>query len=265
MGFPDRIDRTVDIAHPPAKVWAALTTAEGLATWFGDMATIIFAPGAAEMTWTSGEKASMRIERVEEPAASASPGGSSACPTTTLAAPTSSSRLAPIGTGTRLTVIESGFAQLPETLPQGLRRQHRGRAMSWASWSIPRCHGGLTSRRSPRRSSSPWLTRPGGDPGRTRSRRPRHGHGSRHPPADTRQAIAKHLALLGEAGLVVPNRGSGAVCATALTPPRCRWRSSSWPPWPGIGTASSRPSRTISTPPSRLSQHEGTRERNDHE
>ena len=33
MGFPDRIERTVEIAHPPARVWAALTTAEGLAAW----------------------------------------------------------------------------------------------------------------------------------------------------------------------------------------------------------------------------------------
>src|SRR5258706_112846 len=40
MGFPDRIERTVEIAHPPAKVWAALTTADGLGTWFGNAATI---------------------------------------------------------------------------------------------------------------------------------------------------------------------------------------------------------------------------------
>src|SRR6266568_4817845 len=53
----------------PAAVWAALTTAEGLGTWFGNAATIDLRPGgAAQMTWTSGEKASMRIERVEEPA-----------------------------------------------------------------------------------------------------------------------------------------------------------------------------------------------------
>jgi uncharacterized protein YndB with AHSA1/START domain len=31
MGFPDRIERTVELAHPPARLWAALTTAEGLA------------------------------------------------------------------------------------------------------------------------------------------------------------------------------------------------------------------------------------------
>ena len=30
MAFPDRIERTVEIARPPAAVWAALTTAEGL-------------------------------------------------------------------------------------------------------------------------------------------------------------------------------------------------------------------------------------------
>src|ERR1700691_4043378 len=40
MGFPDRIERTVELAHSPARVWAALTTAEGLAAWFGDEATI---------------------------------------------------------------------------------------------------------------------------------------------------------------------------------------------------------------------------------
>ena len=30
MGFPDRIERVVEIARPPAEVWAALTTARGL-------------------------------------------------------------------------------------------------------------------------------------------------------------------------------------------------------------------------------------------
>ena len=44
MGFPDRIERTVPIAHPPEKVWAALTTAEGLDAWFGNEATIDLRP-----------------------------------------------------------------------------------------------------------------------------------------------------------------------------------------------------------------------------
>ena len=44
MGFPDRIERTMELAHPPAKVWAALTTAEGLAAWFGEEAAIDLRP-----------------------------------------------------------------------------------------------------------------------------------------------------------------------------------------------------------------------------
>ena len=47
MGFPDRIERTMEVAHPPAVVWAALTTAEGLGTWFGNDATIAHAARSA--------------------------------------------------------------------------------------------------------------------------------------------------------------------------------------------------------------------------
>ena len=64
----------------------------------------------------------------------------------------------------------------------------------------------------------------------------------------SRQAIAKHLALLAEAGLVAAEPGSGAGCGTGFAPPPCRWRNSSWRHWPGTGTTSSMPSRTISTP-----------------
>ena len=68
MAFPDRIERTVEIAHPPAKVWAALTTAEGLGAWFGQEASIDLRPGgSAWMKWDSGHTANMRVERVEEP------------------------------------------------------------------------------------------------------------------------------------------------------------------------------------------------------
>jgi len=75
MGFPDRIERTVEIAHPPSTVWAALTTADGLAAWFGDEATIDLRPGgSARMSWTGGFKVDMRVERVEESAVSGSPG-----------------------------------------------------------------------------------------------------------------------------------------------------------------------------------------------
>ena len=51
MGFPDRIERVVEIARPPAEVWAALTTARGLGSWFGNQAMIDLRPGgSAQMT-----------------------------------------------------------------------------------------------------------------------------------------------------------------------------------------------------------------------
>ena len=66
MGFPDRIERTVEVAHPPGKVWAALTTAEGLGAWFGNEATIDLRPGgSARMTWDGGFTVEMRVERVD--------------------------------------------------------------------------------------------------------------------------------------------------------------------------------------------------------
>jgi uncharacterized protein YndB with AHSA1/START domain len=115
MAFPDRIERTVEIAHPPAAVWAALTTAEGLSAWFGQNATIDLRPGgAAWMKWDSGHTADMRVERVEEPTVFGYTwhiyGLSEDDPRRTYVEFT----LEPTDAGTRLTVVESGFAQLPD-------------------------------------------------------------------------------------------------------------------------------------------------------
>ena len=116
--------------------------------------------------------------------------------------------LEPVGAGTRLTVVETGFAQLPEdALPHGVRRQHRGLGeRAGRAGRLPRCR--LTSRRSPNRSSSPWPTRPGAP---SWPRWPSGGPATATDLADrlpiTRQAIAKHLALLAEAGLVTAEPG----------------------------------------------------------
>jgi uncharacterized protein YndB with AHSA1/START domain len=131
MGFPDRIERTVEIAHPPNKVWAALTTAEGLGTWFGNAATIDLRPGgAAQMTWTSGVQASMRIERVEEPTVFGFTWGIFGLPDDDPRRTYVEFTLAPAGDGTRLTVVESGFAQLPE---DAHRKAFDGNTEGWTS------------------------------------------------------------------------------------------------------------------------------------
>ena len=115
MSFPDRIERTIELAHPPAKVWAALTTAEGLGAWFGNQATVDLRPGgAARMTWTTGDKAEMQIERVEEPSVFGFTWHIYGLPEDDPRRTYVEFTLEPVGAGTRLTVVESGFAQLSD-------------------------------------------------------------------------------------------------------------------------------------------------------
>ncbi len=131
MGFPDRIERVVDIEHPPAKVWDALTTAEGLGTWFGNEATIDLRPGgAAEMKWQDGNTANMRVERVEEPSVFGFTWHIYGLPEGDPRRTYVEFTLEPVGAGTRLTVVESGFAQVPEG---AFRTAYDGNTKGWAS------------------------------------------------------------------------------------------------------------------------------------
>lgn len=131
MGFPDRIERTVQLTHPPERVWQALTTAEGLGTWFGHSAEIdLRVGGQAKLTWNSGDTATLTIERLEPPrvfgytwAISGLPEGD---PRRTYVEFT----LEPTSTGTTLTMVESGFAQLPDT---DRKAAYSGNTEGWAS------------------------------------------------------------------------------------------------------------------------------------
>ncbi len=131
MGFPDQIVRTLELAHPPAKVWAAVTTAEGLGAWFGNTATIDLRPGgAAQMTWTTGDKADMIVERVEEPTVFGFTWPINGLPAEDPRRTYVEFTLEPVGDGTRLTVVESGFAQLPG---DEYRKAFEGNIEGWAS------------------------------------------------------------------------------------------------------------------------------------
>jgi len=129
MGFPDRIERVVEIAHPPAKVWTALTTAEGLASWFGNQATIDLRPGgAAQMAWTDRYQVNMRVERVEEPSVFAFTWQIKGLPEDDPRRTYVEFTLEPAGDGTRLTVIETGFAQLPDDV---FNDEYQGHVDGW--------------------------------------------------------------------------------------------------------------------------------------
>jgi uncharacterized protein YndB with AHSA1/START domain len=132
VGFPDRIERTVELAHPPGTVWAALTTAEGLGSWFGDAgASVELRPGGqATMTWASGDSVSMRIERVEEPTVFGFTWPINGLPDDDPRRTYVEFTLTPDGAGTRLTVVESGFAQLPE---DDYRKAFEGNTEGWAN------------------------------------------------------------------------------------------------------------------------------------
>ena len=130
MGFPDRIERTVELAHPPARVWAALTTAEGLGSWFGNEAAIDLRPGgSAQMRWAGGPAVQMRVERVEEPSVFGFTWPVYGLPDDDQRRTYVEFTLEPAGVGTRLTVVESGFAQLPEDI---YRKAFDGNTEGWA-------------------------------------------------------------------------------------------------------------------------------------
>ena len=131
MGFPDRIERSVELAHPPAKVWAALTTPEGLSAWFGDKATIDLRPGGmARMRWDHGFTVEMRVERVEEPAVFGYTWRLPDLPEDDPRRTYVEFTLEAVGAGTRLRVVETGFAQLPD---DSRRKTYDSHAEGWSS------------------------------------------------------------------------------------------------------------------------------------
>jgi uncharacterized protein YndB with AHSA1/START domain len=131
MGFPDRIERVLELPHPPARVWAALTTAEGLSGWFGNQATIDLRPGgSALMTWDGGDVARMRVERVEEPSVFGFTWPIYGLPDDDPRRTYVEFTLEPAGAGTRLTVVETGFAQVPG---EAHGTAYDGNTRGWAS------------------------------------------------------------------------------------------------------------------------------------
>ncbi len=131
MAFPDQIERSMELDHPPAKVWAAITTPEGLSAWFGDKATIDPRPGgAAQMTFRSGLTVDMRVERVEEPTVFGFTWRLPDLPADDPRRTYVEFTLEAVGVGTRLRVVETGFAQLPD---DSRRTTYDSHAEGWAT------------------------------------------------------------------------------------------------------------------------------------
>jgi uncharacterized protein YndB with AHSA1/START domain len=132
MSFPDRIERTVELRQDPQRVWAALTTADGLAAWFGDKADIdLRVGGVAHLTWEKeGFSATLDIKVIDPPHRFAYTWGIMGLPDDDPRRTYVEFVLEPTATGTRLTVTESGFAQVPADVYESA---YRGNTDGWRS------------------------------------------------------------------------------------------------------------------------------------
>jgi uncharacterized protein YndB with AHSA1/START domain len=111
---PDTISREIDIDAPPAVVWPIVTEARHLSGWFSDEAEIDLRPGGAMLlTWHGHGTFRARVETVEPPHTFAfrwlrRENNEPVEGASTLVVIT----LTPVGAGTRLRVVESGFSEL---------------------------------------------------------------------------------------------------------------------------------------------------------
>jgi uncharacterized protein YndB with AHSA1/START domain len=120
---PQRIEREILIDAPVEVVWAVVTEPDHISGWFSDSVELDLRPGGrAVLHWDRHGSVQGRVERVERPRFFSfrwvvQPGADIAVDNSTLVEFTLSAE----GDSTRLTVAESGFADLsgPDDEKQG--------------------------------------------------------------------------------------------------------------------------------------------------
>ncbi|HVQ86703.1 MAG TPA: SRPBCC domain-containing protein [Actinomycetes bacterium] len=131
MPIPNKITRTLDLAHPQEKVWAALTTIDGITGWFGSSAEGEMAPGHdVRMRWKEhGDHENILAIKVVDPmSVFAYSWGINGAPEGDPRRTYVEFALKPTTSGTRLTVTESGFAQCPD---EWLEQSYEGNVQGW--------------------------------------------------------------------------------------------------------------------------------------
>jgi uncharacterized protein YndB with AHSA1/START domain len=130
VDVPDSIERDIILPVPPERVWTALTRPDQLGAWFGTHASLDLRPGGEVVfTWdgSTGPSGTKRgVVEVVDPLRrfvfrwQSSP---DAQPMTRV-----EFTLEPYAEGTRLRVVESGFASLP---PDVRGRSHEANSEGW--------------------------------------------------------------------------------------------------------------------------------------
>ena len=197
----DTIEREILIGAPIERVWEIVTTPEHMGQWFGD-AGAERNGDVINMSWKEHGTAELRIVRSEAPSAFAYrwdanvPGIGDTLVEFTLS---------PEGDGTRVRVVESGFA----TLATRRRAQAPARRQRRRLEARTRRPGAL---RADRHSVTEDVFTALADPTRRRvlDLLAEHGHGTATTLAAelpvSRPAVIKHLAVLDRAGLVSSQR-----------------------------------------------------------
>ena len=212
MGFPDRIERTVRIDRPLDRVWSAITTAEGLGIWFGHRrrdrpsgrwrrdADLGFGRHGASAHRAARAEDDLRLHLGHQRPARGDPRRTYVEFT-----------LIPDDTGTTVTVVESGFAQLDaEQHSKAFDGNTEVGPASSTSWSP------ISMADQASESVAEAVFAALADPNR-RAILAALAAGGPATATDlaatlpiTRQGIAKHLALLADAGLVATERRRAA-------------------------------------------------------
>jgi uncharacterized protein YndB with AHSA1/START domain len=127
MNVPDEVRRTIEIRAPRERVWEALTQPDHLLGWFPtERAEVDLRPGGdASFVWEDSADEAV-IEVVERPARLVfrwRPAGLARAYTTV------SFTLEDTPDGTRLSLVETGFAALPDQIAQQSRE---GNDAGWA-------------------------------------------------------------------------------------------------------------------------------------
>ncbi|GIG68728.1 SRPBCC domain-containing protein [Phytomonospora endophytica] len=128
----DTIERVLVLRHPIEKVWAALTTAEGLSRWFGSIADIDLRPGGrAFFRWDDlDDETVATIETVDPPHRFSFRWRLEGLPEKTSPRTLVEFRLEPVPEGTRLHLTESGFTQAADHIA---RPAHDANSHGWTA------------------------------------------------------------------------------------------------------------------------------------
>lgn len=127
---PNEIEREIVLRHTVQRVWHALTTADGLAGWLGSAAEIELRPGGrAWFRWEAeNQEAAATVTVVEPPHQFGFRWGIDGLPAGDPRRTEVMFTLTAVPQGTRLRLVESGFAQLAE---EQARAAHKDNSEGW--------------------------------------------------------------------------------------------------------------------------------------